>query len=102
MDEAPHISDWARLTKTPNVIVVPFFISDGLHSYEDIPILLGIEPEPVAALTDGALFRRNPQQVRGRNLYYASAIGTEPQFAEIILAQAEAFDRSALDLRQIT
>jgi sirohydrochlorin cobaltochelatase len=102
MDEAPHISDWARLTKTPNVIVVPFFISDGLHSYEDIPILLGIEPEPVGATTQRALFRRNPQQVRGRNLYYASAIGTEPQFAEIILAQAEAFDRSALDLRQIT
>jgi sirohydrochlorin cobaltochelatase len=56
----------------------------------------------VAAASQGALFRRNPQQVQGRNLYYASAIGTEPQFAEIILAQAKAFERSALDLRPIT
>jgi sirohydrochlorin cobaltochelatase len=102
MEEAPRISYWARLTNTPNVVVVPFFISDGLHSYEDIPVLLGIEPGPVAAASQGALFRRNPQQVQGRNLYYASAIGTEPQFAEIILAQAKAFERSALDLRPIT
>lgn len=102
MEEAPRISDWARLTNTPNVVVVPFFISDGLHSYQDIPVMLGIEPEPVAAASQRAIFRRNPQQVHGRNLYYASAIGTEPQFAEIIAEQAQAFDRSALDLRPIT
>src|SRR5882757_6238523 len=42
MEEAPLVSDWRKLTETPNVIVVPFFISDGLHSYEDIPRLLGI------------------------------------------------------------
>ena len=39
MEEAPLISDWARLTTTPNVVVVPFFISDGLHSYQDIPVM---------------------------------------------------------------
>ena len=43
MEEPPLVSDWRKLTKTPNVVVVPFFISDGLHSYEDIPKLLGIE-----------------------------------------------------------
>ena len=43
MEEAPLVSDWRKLTKTPNVVVVPFFISDGLHSYEDIPRLLGIK-----------------------------------------------------------
>ena len=42
MEEPPLVSDWRKLTKTSNVIVVPFFISDGLHSYEDIPRLLGI------------------------------------------------------------
>jgi len=42
MEEPPLVSNWRRLTTTPNVIVVPFFISDGLHSYEDIPRLLGI------------------------------------------------------------
>src|SRR6058998_36735 len=41
MEEAPLVSDWQKLTTTQNVVVVPFFISDGLHSYEDIPVLLG-------------------------------------------------------------
>src|SRR5947199_10835983 len=42
MEEPPLVSDWRKLTKTRNVVVAPFFISDGLHSYEDIPVLLGI------------------------------------------------------------
>ena len=42
MEEPPLVSEWRKLTKTPNVVVVPFFISDGLHSYEDIPRLLGM------------------------------------------------------------
>ncbi|MEO5755188.1 MAG: CbiX/SirB N-terminal domain-containing protein [Chthoniobacterales bacterium] len=101
MEEAPLISDWARLTTTPNVVVVPFFIADGLHSYQDIPVLLGIEPEPTAAASQHAIFRRNPHRLHERNLFYASAIGTEPRFAEIILEQAAAFDAAALDLRPI-
>ena len=102
MEEPPLISDWARLTTTPNVVVVPFFISDGLHSYQDIPVLLGIETEPTAAASQRAVFRRNPHRLHGRALYYASAIGTEPKFAEIILEQVAAFDSAALDLRQIS
>ncbi|MDQ3116138.1 MAG: cobalamin biosynthesis protein CbiX [Verrucomicrobiota bacterium] len=101
MEEAPLISDWTSRTTTPNVVVVPFFISDGLHSYQDIPVLLGIEPEPTAAASQREVFRRNPYPRHGRNLYYASAIGTEPQFAEIILEQAKAFDSAALDLSPI-
>src|SRR5262249_61833692 len=42
MEEPPLVAEWRKLTKTRNVIVVPFFISDGLQSYEDIPRLLGI------------------------------------------------------------
>src|SRR5213596_2448963 len=42
MEEPPLVSDWRKFTKTRNVVVVPFFISDGLHSYEDIPVMLGI------------------------------------------------------------
>jgi sirohydrochlorin cobaltochelatase len=88
MEEAPLASDWPRLTSTANVVVVPFFISDGLHSYEDIPVLLGIESrrdEP---------FATNPHQLHGRALFYASAIGTERRIADVILEQVAAFDRS--------
>ena len=94
MEEEPLISKWDEYSKCPNVVVVPFFISDGLHSYEDIPVLLGIATESPGAIsaTAGEVFRRNPYHLRGRTLYYASSIGTEPLFAEVILDQVAAFD----------
>jgi sirohydrochlorin cobaltochelatase len=116
MEEPPLVSDWRQLTKTENVVVVPFFISDGLHSYEDIPRLLGIaarHPErsrgiPVqnaqptsrdsstslrSARNDTVssgreIFRHNPYRVDGRSLFYAPSIGTDPGFADIIIEQA--------------
>ena len=92
MEEPPLIAEWAALTETPNVVVVPFFISDGLHSYQDIPVLLGIESEITASaserLRQGEVFMQNPRHLHGRNLYYASAIGTEAQFADVIVEQA--------------
>jgi sirohydrochlorin cobaltochelatase len=104
MEEAPLVSDWRKLTKTSNVVVVPFFISDGLHSYEDIPRLLGIaskrstrlrSPErPTARQATasraprGEVFRSNPYKIDSRSLFYAPSIGTDPGFADIITEQA--------------
>ena len=106
MEEPPLVSDWAKLTSTPNVVVVPFFIADGLHSYEDIPVLLGIDSAPAgsasAKVQAGEVFRRNPHHLNGRSLYYASAIGTEPRFADIIIEQAEAFGRAQPDQRSLS
>jgi sirohydrochlorin cobaltochelatase len=81
MEESPLIAEWDQLTNAPNVIVVPFFIADGLHSYEDIPKLLGIECNGMD------VFRKNPHRVRGRSLYYGKAIGTDPRFADVIIEQ---------------
>lgn len=91
------IAKWAELSTQPNVVVVPFFIADGLHSYEDIPVLLGIAERSLGAASANRnlVFARNPYRLRGRNLYYANSIGTEPGFAEVILDQVEAFDRGA-------
>ena len=90
MEEPPLVSDWLSLTTAPNVIVVPFFIADGLHSWQDIPVLLGMESEPAAAASQVEVFRHNPRQLHGRNLYYCNAIGTEPLLADVILDQVEA------------
>src|SRR5262249_44950946 len=118
MEEPPLVSDWRKLTETPNVVVVPFFISDGLHSYEDIPVLLGIavrHPDwsrgiPLqnaqvtsrdsstslrSARNDVAssgreIFRHNPYKIDNRSLFYAPSIGTDAGFADIIIEQASA------------
>ncbi len=96
MEEPPLIADWDKLTHFPNVLVLPFFIADGLHSYQDIPVLLGIEEEGTPAASQREVFRRNPYLARGRRLYYASAVGTEPLLADVILEQVAAFDMRPL------
>ena len=92
MEEAPFIADWATMASTPHVIVVPFFISDGLHSFQDIPVLLGIDPETGPAASQAKIFRREPYFVHGKTLYYGSAIGTEKALADVILDQVADFD----------
>lgn len=92
MEEAPLVADWRDLTDTPNVVVVPFFIADGLHSYQDIPVLLGIENEPTAAASQREVFRQNPYRLGERTLWYSQAIGTDPSLAEIIVDQVAYFD----------
>lgn len=92
MEEAPLVAEWDRLTTAANVVVVPFFIADGLHSFQDIPVLLGIEQEPGRAMSELDVFRHNPIPLRGRQLYYSQAIGTEALMAEVILDQVADFD----------
>ena len=41
LEEQPLIPTCYSLAQTKNMVVVPFFISDGLHVREDIPVLLG-------------------------------------------------------------
>jgi sirohydrochlorin cobaltochelatase len=98
MEEFPLVADWRVLTTTPNVVVVPFFISDGLHSYEDIPVLLGItEKSPSAGHSANRdIFQRGPYRIGDRALFYAGSIGTDRRFADVILEQAANFDREKL------
>jgi sirohydrochlorin cobaltochelatase len=92
MEEPPLVSDWRKLTQTGNVVVVPFFISDGLHSYEDIPVLLGINSKSLNGESG------NPHELEGRSLFYSTAIGTDPKFADVIIEQAVSFDRQRQEL----
>lgn len=89
MEEPPFIRDWTALTDCKNVIVVPYFISDGLHSFEDIPVMLGITEN---AREQGF---RNPTHLHGRRLWYARALGTEPRVAEVIVALVRDAARAA-------
>jgi sirohydrochlorin cobaltochelatase len=98
MEESPLVSDWRKLAKTHNVVVVPFFISDGLHSYEDIPVLLGMvvaagvdrgrRGSTPQATAPNEIFQSNPYKIDDRSLFYAPSIGTDPGFADIIIEQA--------------
>ncbi len=86
MEEAPFIKGCHEAVKTKNIVVVPFFISDGLHVVEDIPVLLG-EPERIVKerLAAGLPTWRNPTERGGKLIWYSPSVGTEPLLADVIL-----------------
>ena len=86
LEEAPRISDCYSLAQTKNMVIVPFFISDGLHTREDIPVLLG-EPKRTVEqrLAANQPVWRNPTEKNGKLVWYSSAVGAAPEMAEVIL-----------------
>ncbi len=90
MEEAPFIADCFTATEAPHIVMVPFFIADGLHTVEDIPVLLG---EPAARvkkrLTAGHPTWRNPTGRKGKLVWYTEAIGNEPGLVDVILERVD-------------
>jgi sirohydrochlorin cobaltochelatase len=86
LEEESRIADCYRLATTRNLVMVPFFISDGLHSFEDIPEMLG-EPRKLVQerLKAGQPTWRNPTEKHGKLVWYTLGIGSEPHIADVIL-----------------
>lgn len=86
LEEAPRIPECYALAKTKSIVMVPFFISDGMHTQEDIPVLLGEAKNLVhQRLAAGQPAWRNPTEKNGRLVWYAPAVGTAPEVADVIL-----------------
>jgi sirohydrochlorin cobaltochelatase len=86
MEDEPRIAECYRLAATRHLVMVPFFISDGLHSFEDIPEMLG-EPRRIVQerLKSGQPTWRNPTEKQGKLVWYSPSIGSEPHIADVIL-----------------
>jgi sirohydrochlorin cobaltochelatase len=86
LEESPRISDCYSLAQTKNLVVVPFFISDGLHTQEDIPVLLGEAKQIVEQrIASGQPPWRNPTEKNGQLVWYSPAVGSDPGMADVIL-----------------
>jgi sirohydrochlorin cobaltochelatase len=86
LDEEPRIGACYQLAKTRNILVVPFFMSNGMHVSEDIPRLLGeSERELRRRLDQGKAVWRNPTERHGKLVWYAASVGTAPEIADIIM-----------------
>lgn len=90
MEEEPRVGECYQMAQFKNIVMVPFFISDGLHSYEDIPVMLG-EPEHVVRqrLQSGQPTWRNPTEKKGKHVWYSASIGSEPRIADVILERVK-------------
>jgi sirohydrochlorin cobaltochelatase len=88
MEEEPRIAACYTMARTRNIVVVPFFISDGLHVTEDLPVLLG-EPRRVVQqrLMNRQPTWRNPTEVSGRLVWYSGSVGRDPRMVDVILGR---------------
>jgi len=86
LEEEPRVESCYERAATRNIVIVPFFISDGLHTREDIPVKLG-EPEKRVQqrLNNGQPTWVNPTERQGKRVWYSASIGAEPFVAEVIL-----------------
>ncbi len=86
MEESPRIGDCYTIARSRNIVMVPFFISDGLHSFEDIPVMLGESGGVVQKrLKAGQPTWRNPTEKKGKLVWYTRSIGSEPHLPDVIL-----------------
>jgi sirohydrochlorin cobaltochelatase len=85
LEEKPLISACYRLAHTKNIVLVPFFASDGIHAREDIPVLLG-EPRHLVQrrLRSAQPAWRNPSEKNHKYVWYALSVGTDPKVADVI------------------
>lgn len=88
LEESPGIPEAWTLGDAADRVLVPFFLSDGLHTREDIPRLLGeSEADVRQRLREGRPTWGNPTERQGRRLWYGTALGGEPLLADVILAR---------------
>lgn len=75
LKESPYLSEALESITAAQVVIVPYFISDGYYTREVIPKAMGLA---------GAITRREQQTI-----YYAEPVGKHPLMAEIILHRAK-------------
>jgi sirohydrochlorin cobaltochelatase len=94
LDEEPRIARCFQMAQTRNMVMVPFFISDGLHVREDIPVLLG-EPERIVQtrLSQDQPTWRNPTEKQGKLVWYSPSVGTDSSIANVILERVREASR---------
>ncbi|MFO1478147.1 MAG: CbiX/SirB N-terminal domain-containing protein [Verrucomicrobiota bacterium] len=86
IEEPPLVSECYALAPTRNFVVVPFFISDGMHVQEDLPRLLGEPAELVKKrLAAGVPAWHNPTERNGKLAWCSAAVGTAPELTAVML-----------------
>jgi len=90
LEEAPKVSECFYLAETRHIVVVPYFISEGMHTQEDIPVMLGDSKRIVQQrLGMRQPPWRNPTERNGKLIWYSSVVGTYSRVAEVILERVK-------------
>lgn len=82
LDESPTATEALAAIDAAQVVVVPLFVSDGLHPDRDIPEELGLHR--------GENGWCQPSRIGKQQVWYTPAVGSDPSLCEVILARAVA------------
>ncbi|MDR3439052.1 CbiX/SirB N-terminal domain-containing protein [Telmatospirillum sp.] len=74
LEQAPFVADWPLLIRTPNVLVAPWLISEGMHASEDLPPHFGLR-----APSGG------PVAINDRQVWLMGGIGRDAEVVDMIL-----------------
>lgn len=81
LDQAPHLSEWEKLSHCRNVVVLPFFVAEGLHFTRDLPNALGLEGG----------FERRFYEIGFRRVFCDTPVGGDPSMIGFVIDQIKAF-----------
>ena len=86
MEEEPTHKTILARAKSEKVLIVPFFISDGPHSRQDIPADIG--------LTRRGEEWENPVSLGGKKVWYTRSVGSDPRMVDVILERVKQAEES--------
>jgi sirohydrochlorin cobaltochelatase len=81
MEEEPTHKTILSLSKSQKVLIIPFFISDGPHTRQDIPAGIGLAPRG----EDWEI----PVSLGGKTVWYTRSVGSDPRMVEVILERVK-------------
>lgn len=89
MEEEPLIADWEKNSRFDHVVMVPYFMSDGLHVTQDIPELLAIPHENCSWQVPARREKTSHKQI-----WYSKSVGTSTALTRVILDIVRSYDPS--------
>lgn len=84
LEEEPGIDQTVPICQSKYVVAVPLFISDGFHTEDEIPEDIGLIDEHRPTYERGTA-----RDVKGKQVWYTGAVGTDPLVASVILERAQ-------------
>lgn len=83
LDDEPYVADLVQTVTCPNLVVVPFFVAEGLHTQDDIPDALGLS-DPLY----------ESQVIQNHRVLYTPPVGLEDNLYTVVLALANEYSDS--------
>lgn len=90
LEEKPFLQGWEKRSSSPNIIVLPFMIAQGMHGARDIARLVNVTPTSTQSeQMKNSGTPAGPFEAQDRKVWLMRAIGSHPKVADVIVEIAK-------------